>query len=122
MDGGDREVFERSLRHAVETHSGEPLDAALLQIGWRDALAEHPQEAVSILFELEGAAHASSSALEQVLACSLGLDVPPAAGLVLPRSGAGARPASSTARSWSSAASAPSPSSPARRPWWWRRR
>jgi hypothetical protein len=84
MDGGDREVFERSLRHAVETHSGEPLDAALLQIGWRDALAEHPQEAVSILFELEGAAHASSSALEQVLACSLGLDVPPAAGLVLP--------------------------------------
>jgi alkylation response protein AidB-like acyl-CoA dehydrogenase len=84
MDGGDRDVFERSLRHAVETHSGGPLDAALLELGWTDALPAHTHEAVSILFELEGSLHASSSALDHVLACSLGLDVPPTAGYVLP--------------------------------------
>ena len=84
MDGEDRDVFERSLRHAVEAHSGEPLDAALVDLGWPDALAEHTHEAVSILFELEGSAHASSSALDQVLACSLGLEAPLSAGFVLP--------------------------------------
>ena len=87
MDGEDREVFARSLRHAVEAHSGEPLDTALRELGWGDALATHTQEAVSLLFELEGSAHASSSALEQVLASSLGLDVPPAVGYVLPTLG-----------------------------------
>jgi len=84
MDGEDRDVFARSLRHAVESHSGEPLDAALLDLGWPDALAEHTHEAVSLLFELEGSAHASSSALDQVLACSLGLEAPLSAGFVLP--------------------------------------
>ena len=85
-------------------------------------LAEHPQEAVSILFELEGAAHASSSALEQVLACSLGLDVPPAAGLVLPPLGRRCPPgeldgAQLVVRGLGTVSLlAP------RRPWWWRRR
>ena len=84
MDGEDRAVFERSLRHAVEAHAGEALDVALRELGWGDALAIDPQEAVSLFFELAGSAHATSSALDQVLAFSLGLDVPPAAGYVLP--------------------------------------
>ena len=56
--------------------------------------------AVSIFFELQGSAHASSSALDQVLACSIGLDVA-AGGRVRAAAAraAGARRASSTADS-----------------------
>jgi hypothetical protein len=84
MDRADRAVFERGLRHAVEAHSGAALDAALVELGWPDALAQDTREAVSVLFELQGAALAASSALDRVLACSIGLDVPPAAAFVLP--------------------------------------
>ena len=33
MDGADLELFERSLRHATETHTGAALDAALDELG-----------------------------------------------------------------------------------------
>jgi len=84
MDGAERDVFERGLRHAVEAHTGAALDAALLELGWPDALAQDTQEAVAVFFALQGSAHASSSALDRVLACSIGLDVPPSSGFVLP--------------------------------------
>ena len=84
MDRAERDVFERGLRHAVEAHTGAALDAALLELGWPDALAHDTREAVSVFFALQGSAHASSSALDRVLACSLGLDVPPSSGFVLP--------------------------------------
>ena len=41
------------------------LDAALGDLGWHDALADDPQAAVSLLFELQGEANATSSALDQ---------------------------------------------------------
>ncbi len=84
MERADRDVFERGLRHATEAHTGAVLDAALVELGWPDALVEDTQEAVSIFFGLQGSAHASSSALDRVLACSIGLDVAPPAGFVLP--------------------------------------
>jgi len=84
MDGAERAAFERGLRHAVETHTGAALDAALDALGWPDALAEDTRAAVSVFFELQGSGHASSSALDRVLACALGLEVPDAAGCVLP--------------------------------------
>ena len=84
MERAERDVFERGLRHAVEAHTGAALDAALVELGWPDALVEDTQEAVSIFFGLQGSAHASSSALDRVLACSIGLEVAPPAGFVLP--------------------------------------
>jgi len=84
MDGAERAVFERGLRHAVEAHTGAALDAALDALGWPDALAQDTGAAVSVFFGLQGSGHTSSSALDRVLACSLGLDVPDAAGFVLP--------------------------------------
>ena len=84
MERAERDVFERGLRHAVEAHTGAALDAELVELGWPDALVEDTQEAVSIFFGLQGSAHASSSALERVLAFSIGLEVPPPAGFVLP--------------------------------------
>jgi hypothetical protein len=60
------------------------LDAALADLGWADALAADPATAVSVLFEAQGAANATSAALDQVLAAAL--DVPDlgAAAIVLP--------------------------------------
>ena len=72
MDGADLELFERSLRHATERHTGAALDAALEELGWREALASDPHAAVSLLFELQGAANVTSSALDHVLLAGIG--------------------------------------------------
>jgi alkylation response protein AidB-like acyl-CoA dehydrogenase len=71
MDAADLELFERSLRHATEQHAGVELDAALIELGWLDALGADPRTAVSVLFELAGAANATSGALDQVVLASL---------------------------------------------------
>jgi acyl-CoA dehydrogenase-like protein len=87
MDRAERDAFERGLRHAVAAHTGAALDAALVELGWPDALTEDTREAVSMFFERQGASHASSSALDRVLGSAMGLDVPPATGFVLPALG-----------------------------------
>jgi hypothetical protein len=85
MDAGDRTLFTESLRNATKRHTGAALDAALDEIGWPDALSEDPREAVSILFELQGAANVTSYALDHVVAAALGLK--PETSVVLPRIG-----------------------------------
>lgn len=87
MEGEDLELFERSLRHAVDHHSGAALDAALEELGWSDALAEDRRAAVSILFELQGRANASSSALGLLFTDALRPDRGPGAGFVFPTIG-----------------------------------
>ena len=82
MDTDDRRLFTQSLRQATEQHSGADLDAALDEIGWAEALTLDPRDAVSLLFELQGAANVTSSALQAVLTDALG--VAPGAGIVLP--------------------------------------
>jgi Acyl-CoA dehydrogenase, C-terminal domain len=85
MDDDDLELFRRSIRHATESHTGSGLDAALDALGWRDALVADPRVSVSVLFELQGEANATSSALDQVLRTSLG--VGEEAAIVLPAAG-----------------------------------
>ena len=74
IEGSERELFERSLQQATATHTGAALDAALEDLGWRDALAADAHVAVSLLFTHQGAANATSSALDDVLAHALGHD------------------------------------------------
>lgn len=74
MDSADLELFERSLRHATERHSGSALDAALAELGWSEALLEDRRAAVSILFELQGRANATSSAVCTLLMTTPGAD------------------------------------------------
>jgi hypothetical protein len=74
MDRDDLELFARSLERATNGHTGAALDAALDDLGWPDALAADGRAAISLLFELQGAANATSSALDQVLAGALGHD------------------------------------------------
>lgn len=72
IQGEDLQLFERSLRHATENHTGAALDAVLQELGWQEALAVDVRAAVSLLFELQGTANVVSSALDHVLANALG--------------------------------------------------
>ena len=74
MEPAELELFERSLRHATSTTSGGALDAALEELGWADALTTDRRAAVSLLFECQGAANATSSALDLLLGAELAPD------------------------------------------------
>ena len=87
MDRSDLELFERSLRHATEHRTGTALDVALDELGWREALGDDPRAAVSVLFELQGAANATSSAIDVLLGQALGPDVAPRGRMLLPPMG-----------------------------------
>ncbi len=87
MDDDDRALFERSLQHATERDTGAALDATLDEIGWADALADDPRAAISTLFELQGGANVTSSAIGSVLARGLGLTRDRSRSVVLPTIG-----------------------------------
>jgi hypothetical protein len=72
IEGEDLELFEQSLRQAIERNTGAELDAALAAVGWNELLQLDARAAVSLLFELQGRAGATSSALDHVLAAALG--------------------------------------------------
>ncbi len=93
MDAETLELFERSLAHAAEQHTGPALDAALDELGWTEALASDPQAAISSWFGLQGATTVTSTALERVVGHGLGLDGSSPDGLlVLPAFGSAAPP------------------------------
>lgn len=74
MDRDDRELFGQSLRRATESATGPALDAALVELGWPDALRSEPHTAIALLFDFQGRAAATSSALEMVLRDALGVE------------------------------------------------
>ena len=76
IDRDQLELFRASLQQATSAHTGKALDDALDELGWRDALAEDRRAAVSTLFDLQGRANATSSALDAVMASALGVDGP----------------------------------------------
>jgi hypothetical protein len=84
MDGEDRRLFQLTLQQATARHSGDALDEALDRVGWHEALATDPRVAISLLFHLQGAANATSSALGHVLAQGLGAPSGPGTGMLLP--------------------------------------
>ena len=71
MDTQELALFREAVTRATEAHRGPALDAALEDLGWSDALEADPATAVSVLFESQGAAHATSSALDRLLAHTL---------------------------------------------------
>jgi Acyl-CoA dehydrogenase, C-terminal domain len=88
MDAAERELFAKSLGHATAQHTNEALDAALADLGWHDALAADARVAVPALFEQQGAANATSSALDRVVVAALGPSGPAGeVGVVLPTLG-----------------------------------
>ena len=77
-----RALFAESLTRAVAAGSGEVLDRALDDLGWREAVAVDRRAAVSLLFDATGRANATSAALDWLLADALG--APREAAVVLP--------------------------------------
>ncbi len=73
MESHELELFTQGVRRAASTHRGKALDDALDELGWNDALEEDPFAAVSVLFESQGEANTTSSALDDVLADALGV-------------------------------------------------
>jgi Acyl-CoA dehydrogenase, C-terminal domain len=80
MEATERALFEAGVRRATETANGVALSDALDDLGWRDALEADRPTAVSVLFEYQGAATASSGALDWLLASALGVDAHAAGG------------------------------------------
>jgi hypothetical protein len=93
IEGHDLELFDRSLRSATEQHTGDALDAALRDLGWHDALSFDTRAAVSCLFEAQGAAGVTSSALDRVLAHGLGHELDGSTSVLIPPVGAWDAPA-----------------------------
>ncbi len=83
MERDELELFCAAVARAVESGTGDALDAALDDLGWFDALEADPAVAVSVLFEAQGAAHVTSSALDRLLAGTLGASGT-GVGIVLP--------------------------------------
>lgn len=88
MDATELALFAKSLQGAASTSTGAALDAALAELGWGEALAVEPEAAIGALFEAQGSALATSSALSLVVTTALGVDpttaVLPALGRVAP--------------------------------------
>src|SRR5580658_7772817 len=72
MDAAERELFEGAIRRATESSSGAELDDALEDLGWADALEDDRRTAVSLLFESQGRAGVTSTALDRLLGTALG--------------------------------------------------
>ncbi len=73
MESHELELFTQGVRRAAASHRGKALDDALDELGWYDALDEDPFAAVSVLFESQGEANTTSSALDEVLGDALGM-------------------------------------------------
>lgn len=85
MIGGDElALFGESLAAAAERHAGGRLDEALDELGWADALAADPRAAVSLLFDAQGRANATSAARDRVVLGALGGAAAGADAVVLP--------------------------------------
>jgi hypothetical protein len=84
MDGEDLELFERSIQHATESHTGAELDAALTELGWHDAFVVDHRAAIAILFRLQGASDVTSSAIDHVVTSGLGAELDASTGIALP--------------------------------------
>ena len=85
MEAAERALFEGGVRHATERGSGAALDAALDDLGWRDALAaDRASRGLRALRVPGRGATSTSSALDWLLAAALGLDRMDAAAVVLP--------------------------------------
>jgi hypothetical protein len=97
ITGDDLELFVRSLRAATEQHAGDALDAALVELGWVEALSFDARAAVSTLFELQGEACVRSSAFDRVVVHALGCDLAHDTALVAPPIGRTDAPGDGTA-------------------------
>jgi hypothetical protein len=99
IDADERALMEQTVRgalaHAVA--DADDVDAVLAKLGWREMLADEPDDAIPIVFGGLGRTNAVATALDDVLTAALGLEprgdlavvLPPFGSFSPPGSGAG---------------------------------
>jgi hypothetical protein len=85
MDADERELLDKSVRHALATEANA--DDALEAIGWSDVLAAEPRDAVSVVFGALGDLNAVASSLDDVMLAGFGLPAALGGALALPAYG-----------------------------------
>ncbi|MEU9025483.1 acyl-CoA dehydrogenase family protein [Actinomadura sp. NPDC048394] len=84
MDAETAELLAQSLERAFRNPAAKSVEAALDEVGWREALEEEGAAVVPLLFARQGEANAASGALDDVLTSALGLPAGPGTAFVLP--------------------------------------
>src|SRR5262249_12932203 len=85
MIGADeRAAMERTVRAAI-AEAGADVDAVLAKLGWLEMLEDDPDDAVDIVFGALGAANATATTLDDVIASALGQKPRADLAVLLPR-------------------------------------
>ena len=93
IDDAAAALLSESFRRACGRGNREAVDAALSEVGWQDALRSEGLAIVPLAFAELGTAAAASSAIDDVLAASAGLDPDGKTAFVLPAFGTSLPPA-----------------------------
>lgn len=82
----ERAAMADTVRKAIAgaVAEGGDVDAVLATIGWRELLDDNPDDAIAIVFSALGAANATATALDDVLAAALGEEPRADLAVVLP--------------------------------------
>lgn len=67
LDAGELELLADTLRKTMTNGSAAELDAALVELGWAELLAELPEVAVPLVFRLLGETGAQAAVLDDVV-------------------------------------------------------
>jgi hypothetical protein len=83
---GERDLMLETVRGAIADAlaTGAEIDAVLATLGWLEMLAEQPDDAIEIVFGVLGAANATATALDDLLASALGRKPRPDLAVLLP--------------------------------------
>jgi Acyl-CoA dehydrogenase, C-terminal domain len=87
MDAETAGLLSQSLERAFRNATAKAVEAALDEVGWREALEEEGAAVIPLLFARQGAANATSGALDDLLTSALGLPAGPGTAFVLPEFG-----------------------------------
>jgi hypothetical protein len=79
MDPGERALLAETVRDAVEAAQAkasgpDAVDGALADLGWLEMLDAEPRDAIAIVFTALGAANATATVLDDMLATALGVE------------------------------------------------
>ena len=98
IDADERALMDETARGALlgAVAEGADADAVLAELGWREMLADEPDDAIAIVFGALGRTNAVATALDDVLARALGREPRGDLAVVLPAFGSWAAPGSET--------------------------
>ena len=85
IDETELRLLDEALVRATRSATGPELDAALVEVGWSEALEAAPEAAIRLLFAAQGRSGVTSGALSLVLAAGLAQPATPA--VVMPSPG-----------------------------------